>query len=305
MRGIIMKTVLNRGVYSAILTPFNADGTIKESAIKEIVDFQVERGIIGFYVNGSTGEGMVMSEEERMQVVEAVVKAAAGRVQTVVHVGTTATDSAVRMAKHAAKVGAAGVSAISPFYYSHDKSFVMDYFREISSATDLPFLAYHSTEGVALSYNDILELFKMPNVAGLKYTMDNLEILCRFKEFHPDKLIFMGHDAMTLSALVSRADGNIGAFPNVMPAGFTKVFNEFQAGNITEAMHEQHRLNHFITILKQHMLSANQAPLKVVLQAYGIDCGTDLRRPAKGLDKETADHLIACLKKDGYFDIYK
>jgi len=105
-----MKTVLNRGVYSAILTPFNADGTIRESAIKEIVDSQVERGIIDFDVNGSTGEGMVMSEEERMQVAEAVVKAAAGRVQTVVHVGTTASDSAVRMAKHAAKVGAAGVS---------------------------------------------------------------------------------------------------------------------------------------------------------------------------------------------------
>ncbi len=300
-----MKTVINQGVFSAILTPFNEDGSIRESAIKEIVDFQVERGATGFYVNGSTGEGMVMSEEERMQVVEAVVKASAGRAQVIAHVGTTATDSAVRMAKHAEKVGADGISAVSPFYYKHDIGLVLEYFKAIALSTDLPFLVYNNSEGTVLNYNNILELYKIPNIVGLKYTVDNLEILGKFKEFNPDKMVFMGHDAMMLHAIIAGADGNIGAFPNVMPAGFVKVWNDFKANNLVDAMHEQRRINHFITIMKQHMLTSVQAPLKAVMQEYGVDCGTALRRPAKGLDKDTADHLIACLKKDGYFDIYK
>lgn len=300
-----MKTKINPGVLSAILTPFNEDGSVRESAIKEIVDFQVERGIGGFYVNGSTGEGLVMSEEERMQVVEAVVKASAGRAQVIAHVGTTATDSAIRMAKHAEKVGADGISAISPFYYSHDISFIMEYFYGIAQATDLPFLAYNSSQSVVLSYKNILDLYKIPNVVGLKYTMDNLEVLGKFKEFHPEKLIFMGHDAMLFAALTAGADGDIGAFPNAMPAGFAKVWKDFQAGNFAEAMEEQKRINHFITIMKNYMLTANQAPLKAVMNAYGVDCGVELRRPAKPLTKEAEEQLISTLRSEGYFDIYK
>lgn len=300
-----MKTVINKGVLSAILTPFNEDGSIRESAIKEIVDFEIERGINGFYVNGSTGEGMVMSEDERMQVVEAVVKASAGRAQVIAHVGTTSTDSAIRMAQHAEKVGADGISAISPFYYKHDMSFIMEYFKGIAMATDLPFLVYHSSDGVVLSYNNLLDLYKIPNVVGLKYTNDNLEVLGKFKESNPEKLVFMGHDAMLLAALTAGADGDIGAFPNVMPAGFAKVWKDFQNGNFADALAEQRKINHFITIMKKYMLTAVQAPLKVVMQTYGVDCGTYLRRPAKGLDKDAAAALIAELKKDGYFDTYK
>ena len=300
-----MKTVINQGVYSALLTPFNEDGSIRESAIKELVDFQIERGISGFYVNGSTGEGMVMSEEERMQVVEAVVKASAGRAQVIAHVGTTSTDSAVRMAQHAEKVGVDGISAVSPFYYKHDMNFVLDYFKSIALSTDLPFLVYNNSEGTVLSYDNILELYKIPNIVGLKYTVDNLEVLGKFKEFNPEKLVFMGHDAMMLHAVISRADGNIGAFPNAMPGGFAKVWKDFKAGNLTDAMNEQLRINHFITIMKQHMKTSVQAPLKAVMKAYGVDCGTALRRPAQGLDKATEEHLISALKKDGYFDIYK
>ena len=300
-----MNKIIRPGVMSAFLTPFDEEGRIKESAIREMVDFQIERGIGGFYVNGSTGEGMVMSEEERMQVAEAVVKAAAGRTQVIIHVGTTATDSAVRMAKHAERIGADGVSAIAPFYYNHHMSFVMDYFKDIATATELPFLAYHFSVNTTLSYADIMNLYEIPNVVGIKYTMDNLELLEKFKENRPDKLVFMGHDAMMLPAVTLRADGDIGAFPNVMAAGFKRVWDNFHSGNFGEAMEEQLRINGYIATMKKYMLTAVQAPLKAVMREYGVDCGLELRRPAKPLDEEKAAQLIAELKRDGYFDIYK
>ena len=122
-----MKQSIKSGVMSAFITPFREDGFIKENAVGELVDFQVERGLDGIYVCGSTGEGMVMNEEERMQVAELVVKAVRGRVQVIVHVGTPDTKTAVRLAEHAKHIGAQGISAVPPYYYKHHKNFVKGY----------------------------------------------------------------------------------------------------------------------------------------------------------------------------------
>ncbi len=293
------------GVMSAFLTPFDENGKIKERAIGELVDFQVERGLDGIYVCGSTGEGMVMNEEERMQVAENVVKAVKGRVQVIIHVGTPDTGAAVRLAKHAKQIGAQGISAVPPYYYKHHKEFVKEYYRDIAAATDLPFLVYHvPSQTVGLTYETLTELMEIPHIAGMKYTEDNLEVMCRFKEqMGKDYLAFMGHDAMLLSGLVLGASGGIGAFYNVMPKGFSAVYEAFRQGDLNQAVEEQHRINHFITLMKKYMLSANQAPLKAVLRAYGVDCGMP-RRPVLPLELEKEESLVAELKKEHYFEFY-
>ena len=300
-----MEQTIMPGVMSAFLTPFNEDDSIKEAAIKELVDFQVERGLNGIYVCGSTGEGMVMNEDERMQTAEAVVKAVRRRVQVIVHVGSPDTGTAVRLAKHAKHIGAQGISAVPPYYYKHHREFVIHYYREISEATDLPLLVYHvPSQTVGLTYETLTALMEIPHIAGMKYTEDNLEVLCRFKEeMRHDCLAFMGHDAMLLSGLVLGATGGIGAFYNVMPKGFSAVYEAYQSGDLVRAVKEQRQLNHYITLMKQFMLSANQAPLKAVLKSYGVDCGVP-RHPVLPLDQEKEKELIAALKKEHYFEIY-
>jgi len=300
-----MKNQVLPGVLSAFLTPFNENGKVKESAIGELVDFQIDRGISGLYVCGSTGEGMMLQPEERMQVAEAVVKAAKGRTQVIVHVGTPDTDSAVALAKHAEKIGAQGVSAVPPYYYKHHKDFVVDYYKAIASATDLPLLVYYVPVLVAgLTFDTLLDLMKIPNVAGMKYTEDNFEVMYKFRETNRDKIVFTGHDAMMLSGLVMESDGGIGAFENVMPQGFGNVFRAFHAGDLQTAQKEQLQVNHFINIMKKYMLSANQAPLKAVLRAYGVDCGIP-KLPARPLSAEAEDALVRELKDEGFFELYK
>ncbi len=299
-----MKNNVMPGVLSAFLTPFQKNGAVKESAIGELVDFQIERGINGLYVCGSTGEGMMLQPEERMQVAEAVVKAAKRRTQVIVHVGTPDTDTAVALAKHAEKIGAQGISAVPPYYYKHHKDFVLDYYRAIASATDLPLLVYYIPVLVAgLNFDTLLELMKIPNVAGMKYTEDNFEVLYKFREAHRDKIVFTGHDAMMLSGLVMESDGGIGAFENVMPQGFANVYQAFRKGDIVSAQKEQLQVNHFINIMKKYMLSANQAPLKAVLRAYGVDCGIP-KLPAHPLTEEAEQALIRELKAERFFEIY-
>ena len=103
------------GIFTALLTPFNDDYTINEASLKKLVEFNLEKGINGFYVGGSTGEGMVMSPEERKEVFRIVKEAAGDRVPMIAHCGAISTDSAIDMAKTAEALGYTAVSAVAPF----------------------------------------------------------------------------------------------------------------------------------------------------------------------------------------------
>ena len=292
------------GVMSAFLTPFNEDGTVKENAIGELADFQISRGIGGLYVCGSTGEGMVMSAEERMRVAECAVRAAAGRTQVIVHVGSPDEGTSVALARHAVRIGAQGLSAVPPYYYKHHRDYVTSYYKAIAAATELPFLVYFIPSlVVGLDTATLESLMQVPHIVGMKWTEDNLEPLYNFKERHPDKLAFMGHDAMMLSALILGANGGIGAFYNVMPAGFSRVYRSFMEGDLAAAVEEQRQIDHFIAVIKKYMLSANQVPLKAVLKACGVDVGVP-RRPVPPIAQEAEEALVRDLKKDGFFSIY-
>ncbi len=299
------KSGIKPGVMSAFLTPFNEDGSVKVSAISELVDFHIESGLNGLYLCGSTGEGMAMSEEERMLVTETVTKAVAGRCQVIVHVGATDTDTAVRLAKHAKAAGATGLSSVPPYYYKHHKDFIYDYYEAVSNATDLPFLAYHMPAfGIGLSFDFLTDLMKLPNMAGMKYTDDNLEILRKFKDLLPDRIVFMGHDAMLLSSLVLGSDGGIGGFPNVLPKESVSIFNRYMAGDFEGARAEEWRTIRFITIIKKYMTSALQAPLKGILKELGVDVGVP-RRPVRPITEDARTAMIRELREAGFFDNYR
>ena len=296
---------IHPGVMSAFLTPFNEDNSVKVSAIKELVDFQLARGLHGLYLCGSTGEGMLMSKEERMLVAEEAIKAASGRTQVIVHVGSPDEGTAIELAKHAEKAGATGLSAVPPYYYKHHKEYVISYYRDIAQATQLPFLIYYIPSlVVGLDFATITTLMMEPNIVGLKWTEDNLEALYNFKELHSDKLAFNGHDAMLLSALILGVDGGIGSFYNVMPEGFTRVYNFFKENKLNEAIHEMRQIDHFIRIMKKYQLTANQIPLKAVLRKYGVDVGVP-RRPIIPASEETEKALIRDLENEGFFSIYR
>ena len=107
-----------QGIFTALLTPFNADYTVNEKSLQKLVEFNLEKGVNGFYVGGSTGEGMLMSPEERKEVFRIVKRAAGDRVDMIAHCGSVSTDDAISMAKEAEALGYTAVSAVAPYYYS-------------------------------------------------------------------------------------------------------------------------------------------------------------------------------------------
>lgn len=127
-----------KGLFAALLTPFNSDWSINEASVKKLIDFNIANGTDGFYVGGSTGEGMVLTNEERKELFKFAADANAGRKTMIAHVGTISTDAAIDMAKCAEELGYDAVSAVAPYYYSFSPEAVTQYYKDIAASVSLP-----------------------------------------------------------------------------------------------------------------------------------------------------------------------
>ena len=153
-----------KGVYSALMTPFKADGSVDYDALKRLADFCIDSGLSGLYVGGSTGEGFLLTEEERMEVFRVVGKHMAGKCNLFAHVGAISTDSAIRMAKVAEESGFDAVSAVAPFYYSFPLEAIKTYYSDIMHATSLPMLMYNFPN--AGGFNGMLDVVNAMGADG-------------------------------------------------------------------------------------------------------------------------------------------
>ncbi len=151
-----------RGAYAAMFTPFDADGRVNEAMIERLVEHGLSNGLTGFYLTGSTGEGFLLSLDERKKVVERAAKAVAGRAKLIAHVGCVATDDAVELARHAAKHGIDWVSSVAPVYFGQTFEAAYRHYERISNATDLPFMIY-SIRAAVIPDKDV-KFFDLPTV---------------------------------------------------------------------------------------------------------------------------------------------
>jgi N-acetylneuraminate lyase len=207
------------GIWPAMVTPTASDGRPALDVCERLVDLFARQGLGGIYLVGSTGQWPLFSAEERKAIAERVVKAAAGRLPVMVHVGAATTAEAVALAEHAARVGASAVSAVGPIYYSHSPDSVFEYYRRIASATDLPLFAYHlsGVNKLPLGPREYAErLLEIPNIAGMKITDHDLYPFGLIHALAGERLqLFSGADEVLCHAVLSGAVGAIGSFYNL------------------------------------------------------------------------------------------
>ncbi len=271
------------GVYTALLTPFK-DGGINKKALGELVEYNISKGVTGFYVAGSTGEAFLLSEEERKQVYTTVAEKSAGRAKLIAHVGCLSTDEAVRYANHAKALGYDAVSAVSPFYYGFSFDEIKSYYRTIVAKSEMPMIMYNipATSGVNFSTAQILDIMSDDMVVGLKHTSNNYFQLEQIKSARPDKVVFNGYDEMFLCGLSMGADGGIGSTYNYMAEKFIKIKSLFEDGKMKEALEVQKEANRIIDVLiKVGGMQMN----KYVLCQMGFDFG-EARAPFGALSEE-------------------
>ena len=263
-----------RGAYAAMFTPYAPDGGVNEEMIERLIEHGLSNGLAGFYLTGSTGEGLLLSLDERKQVVERAAKAASGRAKLIAHIGCVATDDAVELARHAAKAGIDWVSSVPPVYFGQTFEATYRHYERISNATDLPFMIY-SFKAEVVPDRDV-RFFDLPNVKGMKYTgSDYFAVQClrrRLVEKGKEAIFFAGKDEQLVCALALRNvfSGGIGTTYNIIPRHFAEICRLSFAGDAAGAARMQDEANRVVELMIE---SENWSYYKAMMKYIGLDCG--------------------------------
>ena len=219
----------------ALLTPFRTDGHPDAAALREHVEYLIEKDVDGLMACGTTGEGPLLSEVDVRSVVATVVEAARGRVPVLAHVGRPDTLGTIRLARGALADGADGVSAVVPYYYALDDAQVVSHYRALIDAADgSPAYAYTipARTGNELSVPAARALAG-DGLAGVK---DSTKSFDRHREYLETGLaVFMGSDGMVAPAFAAGAAGCVSALANVRPDLLVRLKRAAAAGRDEEA----------------------------------------------------------------------
>ncbi|WP_263770495.1 N-acetylneuraminate lyase [Propionivibrio soli] len=284
------------GIYPALPTPMAPNGEVNYSVLKTLVDFEIDQGVDGLYVGGSTAESFLLTEDERKCVAETVLDHAAGRVNVIVHTGAGGTDAARRLTLHAKANGADAISSVPPIYFKYTTEEVIAYYLDLIESSDMPLVVYNipAFTGINMTQGPIRELFKHPRVVALKHTNTNMYELERVLAHNPKLIALNGYDEAFLSGLSMGATGMIGSTVNFMARKFIILRDAFQAGRNAEAFRLQREANEIIeTMVEVGVFSA----VKYAMTLRGVDCGA-CRGPFKPLQDNDKKRVRAILEKN-------
>ena len=264
-----MKQNEYNGAMSAIFTPYSKDGRVNLDMLERVINFQLEAGLKGFYVTGSTGEGFLLTDEERRSVIEHVVKFNAGRGKVIAHVGHISTDQAVDLARFAAKAGVDMNSSVGPVYYGQSFEAAYRHYGAIAGATDLPFIIY--ALGMKLVPERDVKFFNIHNIVGMKYTgMDFYSVQQLVRLLDREITLFSGFDEQSVITPAFGFNGSIGTTHNFAPKQFADIYTLQAEGKMSEATEIQKKVNEVIYVMNS---SENRSYQKSVMRYIGYDCG--------------------------------
>lgn len=279
-----------KGIFPALLTPFDANDRVNTKVLGELVEYNLKKGVDGFYVGGSTAEAFLLTEEERILVMKTVMERAKGKCTLIAHIGCISTAQAIRLAKAAEEMGYDAVSSVAPFYYKFSFDEIKKYYFDIADAVDLPMLIYNfpAFSGVNLTVNQIKEFLNDDRFIGVKHTSNDYFALEQFKTAFPDKVVYNGYDEMLLAGLSMGADGAIGSTFNFMAEKFIKIRELLAQNDLAGAQAVQRDANAIIQALCKVGVMQGE---KAVLDALGFDFGP-ARAPFAPLTEEQKKGLL-------------
>ena len=283
------------GVVTAMVTPFNEDETIRVEAIRQHVDFLIDKGINCLYPLGTTGEMMLMNVEERKLVAETVVDQCAHRIPVFIHVGAMKTKDACELARHACEIGADGIGAVSPAFYGATDVSLYDYYAAIAKSVpeDFPVYLYNipqcSSNDLPVAVADRLAR-EFKKIVGIKYSFaDMCRTLDYLKVNDGDFSVLHGCDKLINALMAMGCDGVVSGVSSVYPELFVAVYQACKRGDWDEAREKQRLANEVVDILKG---GASMGHFKEALKLRGIDAGY-VRGPLHNL---TEDEIIEMKK---------
>ena len=287
-----------RGSMVALVTPFK-DERVDEPALKRLVEFHIAGGTSAVVPCGTTGESATLSHEEHERVVELVVQAAHGRIPVIAGTGSNNTREAIRLTKHAKRVGADGALLISPYYNKPTQRGLYLHFKAIAEAVDIPLIPYNiaSRTAVNIEPETIAKLVaELSNIVAIKEASGSLEQMSRILHLTNRRIALLsGDDALTLPVLSIGGTGVISVVANLVPNDVAAMVHAFEQGKVSQAVEWHDRL---LPLVKAMFIETNPIPVKTAMGALGM-IDPQLRLPLCAMEGVNLEKLKAALEAYG------
>ncbi len=250
-----------QGIFTALITPYK-NGEVDETALRKLVDWQIEEGIHGLVPCGTTGESATMSYDMHERVTEIVVEQAAGRVPVIAGAGSNSTWEAIKLNKHDKQAGADGSLQITPYYNKPTQEGMYQHFKAVAQSADIPIVLYNvpSRTGVNLLPETVKRLCEIKNIVALKDAAGDIkQTLDTIVETRGQIDIFSGDDFANLPIISIGGKGAISVSANIAPAQCAELYNAWEDGDTKKAAKIQQDLHE---INRCMFLETNPIPVK-------------------------------------------
>jgi len=292
------------GVFPALVTPFDRDEGVDESAFRGLIR-HVINDVDGLVPCGTTGEFPYLSVEEQRRLVEIAVEESQGK-PVIAGAGAPSTRQAIELAKNAKEAGASACLVVTPYYLHPSDKGVYQHFYELAQAVDIPIILYNIPQVVDayLPRTVVEDLADVDNIVALKDSSGNLTYTMEVLEMVQGRIdVFIGHDEVVLPALAGGCSGMILASANVFPEIWQRVLAAVREGDLATAREWQMRVQKLARIFCRH---GGGVAVKAALNMMGVEVGRP-RRPLKptggALIHETRAEIQLELEKLGKIEV--
>lgn len=296
-----MKKVELKGIITPIITPMNADESVNLDELRNQIERLIQGGVHGIFPFGTNGEGYILSETEKTEVLEAAIDQVKGRVPVYAGSGLISTKDTIRMSKKAEELGADVLSIITPSFAVASQKELYDHYVEIAKHVDTPIVLYNipARTGNRLLPETVAKLAKdVDLIVGAKDSSgdwDNLKAyITETRELEKDFYVLSGNDSLILPCLKEGGFGGIAGCSNVYPHVLSSIYNLFMEGKSEEAEAAQESIASFRAVFQY---GNPNTVVKKAVAMLGYPVG-DCRRPFNDLCEEGVEALSKVLKEN-------
>ena len=286
------------GCGTALVTPWQKDGSLDEKALRALVDWQIEQGIHMVIPCGSTGEAATMAPAEHRRVVEITVEQTKGRVPVIAGAGSNDTAKAVALSKEMKAVGVSHLLHVSPMYNKPPQRGIIEHFKRVADATDLPIVVYNvpGRTGSNIEAKTTLALAEIPNIVAVKEASGNpAQIADVIKDAPDDFSVLSGDDELTLGLMATGADGVISVVSNATPRAMAQLCEAALRGDFAAARDLHFKL---LPWMRAAFIESNPLPVKAAMAMLGR-MDNRLRLPLVPMDDKHGDTVRSALRHAG------
>lgn len=258
-----------RGVFTALVTPFDEEGQVDDQALHDLIEDQILAGISGLVPMGTTGESPTLSHEEHSRIIERVIRHADGRIPIIAGTGSNSTAEALMLTRRAKEMGATACLQVTPYYNKPNQEGIYRHFMTVADQVDIPLVIYNIPGRSAknIETETLMRLAAHPNVVGVKEASGDITQMMEVLAQRPSNFsVLSGDDNLLLPLLALGGDGVISVASHLIPLELESMVKAVFAGDVTSAREIHFK---YMNLFKVLFVDTNPIPIKTALAMQG------------------------------------